>query len=188
MTAETMDWPLPIAEKQFDNAAAVVAGLYTIPRTGWVQRGVDNPESVGQHTDALVTLARELGPQIAGLDQKKLERMLQIHDWPEALVGDQVAFSSTEKQQKFLVERAAMQKICAALGDEGAEIMNLWLEYTDGQTGEASIAKQLDKLQALMQATTYERAGQTVRARDFVHYRAMITHPLLRQMLAELEK
>ncbi|MFA6534106.1 MAG: hypothetical protein WCT37_02950 [Patescibacteria group bacterium] len=74
MNEENPNWPLAVSEKHFDSAAAVVAGLYKIPRTGWVKRGVKNPETVGEHTEALIALAEEFGPQVEGLDQKKTSK------------------------------------------------------------------------------------------------------------------
>ncbi|MBP7885441.1 HD domain-containing protein [Patescibacteria group bacterium] len=37
------------------------------------------------------------------------------------------------------------------------EILDLWLEYEEGETQEAKIVKQLDKLDAAIQAIEYEK-------------------------------
>ena len=53
--------------------------LGKLERTGWVKRGVKNPETVQQHTIALINLAAE----IEGLSEAEREGlcdMLEIHD------------------------------------------------------------------------------------------------------------
>ena len=46
------------------------------------------------------------------------------------------------------------------LGDAlgGADIESLWLEYENGETREAQLLKDLDKLEMLVQAEEYERS------------------------------
>jgi 5'-deoxynucleotidase YfbR-like HD superfamily hydrolase len=41
-------------------APDVYQSLDDLKRTGWVNRGVENPESVKEHTEALLVLAEEL--------------------------------------------------------------------------------------------------------------------------------
>lgn len=81
-----------------------------------------------------------------------------------------------------------MKTICGTLGPEGIIISELWKEYEAGQTPEAQIAKQLDKLQAMLQAWEYEQAGEHVSAQEFIDYdRHKITDPLIMKWLQELE-
>jgi len=190
------NWPLPVKEKNFDNASKVVKGLYDIERTGWVKRGVENPETVGDHIDALISLGEEIADKIPELDKNKFLRMLQIHDWPEHIVGDIVtATVGVEKRKeaeddKIKKELVAMKNICADLGEEGEEILALWLEYEEGKTLEANIAKQLDKLQAVLKSQEYEQNGKgTVVAKEFFDYaKNKITHPVLVEILEKIDK
>lgn len=184
-----------IEEEYFNNALKSVSGLYEIPRTGWVNRGVENPETVGQHTEALIDMAKRVCEINKDLDQKKLERMLQIHDWAENDTGDIVTaeYEGEERKKKEIAkyekEIKALEKICSKLGIEGEVILSLWKEFEEGKTPEASIAKQLDKLQAMLKAWEYQKEGQLVVAQDFInHDRQKIKDPLLLEWLEDLEK
>jgi putative hydrolases of HD superfamily len=196
MSGEHENWSLPVEEKHFDNALEVVRGLYAIPRTGWVKRGVENPETVGEHTDAMVALGEAVADKIPGLDKKKLLRMLQVHDWPEYIEGDVVTATipveerKEAEDKKFAAELAAMKTICSRLGKEGEINLALWLEFEEAASPEASIAKQIDKLQAMIKAAEYEKAGNgRVVAQRFIDgQREIITHPVLLEILSGIDK
>ena len=104
--------------------------LGEIERTGWVMREVRNPESVQEHTLALIRLAYEI-PGLEKNRQDKLCAILEVHDWPEAIVGDEVILEYDEvekrrrKQKKHQREEEAMKQICAPLGAAGDEIFAL---------------------------------------------------------------
>ncbi|MDD4333145.1 MAG: HD domain-containing protein [Patescibacteria group bacterium] len=185
-----------IKEEVFDRALKVVDGLFKLSRTGWVRRGVKNPETVGEHSDSLVALADKVCQVRKELDEKKLKRMLQIHDWPENLIGDIVTANADKNirqkmlQDKYANEITALTIVCSKLGPEGQIILDLWKEFEEGKTPEAQIAKQLDKLQAMQKAWEYENGGEKgVLARDFIDYdEKKITDPLLISWLNELKE
>ena len=191
---------LPVQEKHFDNAAQVVAGLYNLKRTGWVDRGVANPETVGEHTDAMRILAGEIVKKLPSetqkkIDTKKLERMIQVHDWPEHHDGDKVVAREDKREEEKLTakkrisEEKAMRKICARIGPEGKINLDLWLEFEEGKTLEGNLAKQIDKLQAMIKAWEYEQKGEPVKAMDFInHDRHKITEPVLIDIMKDIEK
>lgn len=195
MDAKSEHWQMAVEEKHFDNALEVVRGLYGIKRTGWIKRDVENPETVGEHTDVLVALGKEVCKKVPELDEKKFLRMLQIHDWPEFIEGDMVTATvpaelrEKAESDKFTLELAAMKKICSCLGKEGEVNLALWLEYEQGKTPEASLAKQIDKLQAMLKAHEYQEAKQgIVTAKEFIdHSRHKITHPVLLVMLDKID-
>lgn len=143
-------------------APAIWGKLATIPRTGWVDRGVKNPETVQQHTLALIDIAQSFDGKIAPKERDELFGMLEIHDWPEAVVGDTRIVANTEieyrilRAQKFEREFDALTDICAKLGYVGEEIMTLWLRFENAPDIVAVFARQLDKYQAVEQALAYE--------------------------------
>jgi 5'-deoxynucleotidase YfbR-like HD superfamily hydrolase len=61
--------------------------LKMIPRTGWVQAGIKEPESVADHSFRMTLLAMVLSDQM-GLDTEKVVRMALIHDLAESRTGD----------------------------------------------------------------------------------------------------
>jgi putative hydrolase of HD superfamily len=151
----------------------IIRSLHAIPRTGWKDRQVENPETVGEHTEELLALAARFYPFTPDLD-----KMLKVHDWPESekALGDIRTDSFCpedhrwSKEKKYAAELLVMERICRNLGPSGKEIMRLWLEFEEGKTARAQIAKQLDKLQAILKAIQYQRNGQPVKAQEFIDY------------------
>lgn len=110
----------------------IKAQLQSIPRTGWVKRGVTKPETVKEHTDSLVLLLDSLKEKIPELNHAHIRRMLQIHDWGESITGDIVTANiENDEERKDLEldkhqrEEKAMKQICARFPIHGKEILSL---------------------------------------------------------------
>ena len=124
--------------------------------------------------------------------------MIQTHDWPEAIAGDQIAVDYDDEalaekvEKKRLSESEAMKIICKRFSDvQAKKIMALWQEYEDGQSQEAQIIYQLDKLQAVQKARKYEKMGEPVKTQEFIDYelhKNRITNPVLVEEMAKIEK
>ena len=182
-------WPLKIKGQYRKIAQRVIYDLKNVKRTGWVDRGVREPETVHEHTEALIALADKYFPDMVGLT-----RMLKIHDWAgsDKKVGDRRTDNLCPvekrwtKEQKFEAELAAMQKICQKLEIYGDEILALWLEYEEKKTERARIAYELDKFQMIMKAIEYQKAGEPVKAFEFfVEDGPKVKHRILRIILRE---
>ncbi len=165
----------------------IIQALSKTPRTGYKDRGVIKPETVYEHTEKLIILANRYFSHIPGLI-----KMLKIHDWAESnkSVGDirTDSFCPEDHRQthekKFEQELLAMLEICKELGQSGKEIFDLWLEFESGETERAKIARQLDKIQAIMQSIYYQNQGQTVIAQEFIdHDSDKISDPVLKKLL-----
>jgi len=168
--------------------------LSRLERTGWVKRGVENPETVAEHIRSLKELARELGV-FGGKQQEDLLLMLEIHDWPEALHGDEVivthdkADREARQKIKFENEQRAMETICAPLGERGAEILALWLRFETSDDEVAVFARELDKYQAVEKALYYEATQGIAVFEEFLEYsREFIHHPALLLRIKKLEE
>ncbi|EFO78962.1 metal-dependent phosphohydrolase [Oscillochloris trichoides DG-6] len=134
--------------------------LKLLPRTGWLQRGMRDVESIAEHTFAVASLAMLIGDQQPGLDRGRLLAIALLHDLAEALIGDLPAsarrlFGATAKRE---AERRAMLELFAGL-PQSDEYLALWDEYCAGASQEARLVKALDHLEMLAQALAYERAG-----------------------------
>lgn len=172
--------------------------LYLVSRTGWVNRGVKNPESVGEHCDSLVALVDAFCDNLTIQDPEKLKDMLKIHDLAEIIVGDQVVadIKNNElyhktKEVKKMNEEKAMQEIVEKLGSEGSIILEYWKEFEDNKTYDANIGHQLDQYQAIQKAFEYEQLGESVRTIDFIEYvesKKYISHPFLVSKVLEIKK
>ena len=155
--------------------------LKTIPRGGWVLRGIKNPESVAEHTFRVALMARVLGKQKHGLNVDKIIKMALIHDLCEVHAGDITPYDSilpkdakkkkemlkhwprfTEAQKKkiaekkFKREKDGLEKIVKELPHALAhEMKSLWLDGEKGQSKEGRFFKQIDKAENLLQSLEY---------------------------------
>lgn len=87
-----------------ETAKDVYDALKNVPRTGWVIRGVPNPETVYDHTVSLIKLADEMSNelQLTAKELDDLKHILEVHDWAEAVVGDEYI---PNEDQKSYIER-----------------------------------------------------------------------------------
>ncbi|KAJ0392424.1 hypothetical protein P43SY_007592 [Pythium insidiosum] len=143
--------------------------LKQLKRTGWVNNHVHLPESVADHMYRMGIcglLIDEVNPSV---NRSKCIKMAIVHDLAESLVGDITPHDGrVSNEDKHRMEREALEKICATLGDSpaAAEIKSLWHEYEQGTTEEARMVKDFDKFEMILQADEYERA-QDKRLDDF---------------------
>lgn len=139
---------------------ARLAALKLLPRTGWLQRGVAQPESVAEHTFGVAALALLVAGAEPGLDQGRLLAIALVHDMAEALLGDLPASARRllGADAKHAAERQAAAELFGALPQAG-HYLALWDEYARGASREARLVKGLDRIEMLAQALAYERAG-----------------------------
>jgi putative hydrolase of HD superfamily len=142
------------------NLLLSAGALKRLPRTGWRLAGIKDCESVADHSFRVALLALLLGDLIQGVDRDRLLRMAVVHDLPEAMVTDlpSSAVRSIGRDAKRQGEQDAWARLLPADGvlDEWRA---LWEEFEDGITLEARLARVADKLEMLLQAYEYERAG-----------------------------
>jgi putative hydrolase of HD superfamily len=147
------------------------------PRTGWVDRGVDAPESAADHSWGVALLAWLLARDRTDLDRERVLLLGLVHDLPEAVAGDATPFdehrdamgkidprffrsapgySDTARASKHAAEIAALDDLLGSLPNELADdVRDAWIEYDAGQTPEARYVRQIDKLETLLQAEDY---------------------------------
>jgi putative hydrolase of HD superfamily len=139
---------------------------------------------VNQHADAL-----------GDLNLERVRQLCFVHEWPESICGDtNIAALAPELRAAAIIskhdlEMKAVESICGLIGGSVGEFaLAAYVEFEGNATPEARFTKQLDKFHAMQQAWEYERAGQTVRAMEFIDYsRKTITHPALVAELARIE-
>lgn len=180
--------------KREQSAPHVYEALHALKRTGWVKRGVANPESVKEHTESLLLLAHELAPRLSEQELQGLMEMLEVHDWPEALHGDEVILEESPGDKKALLdakfenEKRALEKICTNLAD-GEEVRRLWLRFETSDDPAATFGRQLDKYQAVEKALEYEKAQGIPLFEEFLTYSIKyITHKVLIERLEKLKE
>jgi putative hydrolase of HD superfamily len=131
-----------------------VGALKRIPRTGWVQAGIKEPESVADHSFRTTLLSMVLSDQM-GLDTEKVVRMALIHDLAESMTGDLTP--SQKPVDHGENESDAMAGILSLLPRGlGARYMGLWEEYEEQKTPEARLVHNADRIEMLVQALEYK--------------------------------
>ena len=142
--------------------AKKVSELKRVKRTGWVLKGIRDPESVADHSFMLAILAYLYSKKL-GLDSDKAVKMALIHDMCEAYCGDIADKVRNEDQvvtdeRKRELEREGMRKIVSLLPDDFAkEIYGLWEDFECRKSEEAKLVKDLDKFEMCMQALEYSK-------------------------------
>ena len=130
--------------------------LNEIVRTGWLIREVplERLESVSEHicTMALVTLA-VIDKYKLKLDVEKVLKMTLIHELGEIDVGDIPVIYTEARIDKHEKELKGVIRVCNVLNEKW--MLDLWLEFEEGQTEEAKFVYKMDKLQAVMQSKYY---------------------------------
>jgi len=136
--------------------------LKEVERTGWVERGVRNPETSADHSFmvALMALVLSRGRK---LERDKVLRMALVHDLPEAIVGDIISKENWTsggqmwQKDKVAKERPAMRKLASLAGSP--EMLRLWEEFEAQKTPESRFVKDTDRLATILQAVEYHRKG-----------------------------
>lgn len=136
--------------------------LKQMPRTGWLQRGVPNPEDVAAHSYGVALTAMALAEMI---DQPfimaRVLAMAVLHDLPESLTSDVPSpvkrfFPDEMPNIKLWMERGAMQEMTADV-PFGGDWRMLWEEMSEKKTPEAQLIYDADKIDMYLQAFTYEQ-------------------------------
>ena len=176
-----------------DIAPEVWSSLSNLPRTGWLNRKIPNPETVKEHTESLINLASTF-EGLTDEERKDLSEMLAVHDWPESVHGDEVILGEESDQKaklmqtKFEKEKSIMEKNCKVLGNVCNVIMSLWMRFETSNDAIATLARQLDKYQAVEKASYYEKTTGIKVFKDFFNYsQKFISHPLLLDKIEALE-
>ncbi len=133
--------------------------LDRVPRSGFVLRGVADPESVTEHSWHVLFLVWSLGAQIPGVDVSRAVEIALVHDLAELRIGDLPRTSAHyfPEGAKKIAEAAAMADVLAPLP---ARAQELYAEYQAAATPEARLVKACDKLQLMLKVAVYERWGE----------------------------
>ncbi|MFQ6087804.1 MAG: HD family hydrolase [Candidatus Methanofastidiosia archaeon] len=131
-----------------------VGKLKKIKRMGWVLRGVENPESVAEHSFR-VTLISSFASEFfeEKLDREKIFQMALLHEIAEVKLGDLTLVS------KRLLGEELVSKTEERIAKEllPLEKFEIFKEFEDGKTLEAKIVRASDKFEMFLQAFELEK-------------------------------
>ncbi|CAN8291477.1 unnamed protein product [Cochlearia groenlandica] len=131
--------------------------LKTTKRKGWINQGINGPESIADHMYRMAIMALIAG-DLEGVNRERCIKMAIVHDIAEAIVGDITPSDGVPKAEKNRRETAALKEMCKVLGGgvRAEEITELWLEYENNASLEANLVKDFDKVEMILQALEYE--------------------------------
>ncbi|XP_023415228.1 5'-deoxynucleotidase HDDC2 isoform X1 [Loxodonta africana] len=103
----------------------LVGQLKRVPRTGWVYRNVEKPESVSDHMYRMAVMA--LVTKDDQLNKDRCVRLALVHDVAECIVGDIAPADNVPKEEKHRREKEAMKQLTQLLPkDLSKELYELW--------------------------------------------------------------
>jgi len=137
--------------------------LKRLPRTGWLVKGINNPESIAAHSFSTIIMALVIGIERKDVDLQKLLIMAIIHDLGESYLGD-LTPSSIEllggNENKKKLEKKAITRLFELLDEnKRKKLLEIYEQYINNETDEAKLLHQIDKLDMLLQAIEYQKAG-----------------------------
>ncbi len=140
--------------KNIANFLFEVGMLKKTPRTGYQFLG-SGSESVADHSFRMTVIGYILAGQIPGADRDKIVLMCLFHDLHEARTGDQ---NYVNKRYNTVNEEKAVSHMTAGL-PFGDEIKDLTEEFNMGDSIEASIAKDADQIDLILELKQQKDLG-----------------------------
>lgn len=137
-----------------------------------------------EHTIRLRELAVEIANDLEDFsttDKDNLLDMLEIHDWAEAIDGDEAIVTNDEEDRK--------KRLTVKYEREyNTKIFELWIRFENSDDKIALLARQLDKFQAIEKALEYEHAQGIPLFQEFYNYsHKSISHPVLLKRLEKMK-
>lgn len=144
-------------------------------RAGWVRRGIEDGESVADHTFGVLLLILQATEQLPAETRLKALEMAIAHDLPEAIIGDYTPADHVSKERKRTEEGLAMDFLqCLAPSPTTETLRARLAEYNEHQTSISRLVHQADKLEPLVQALRYSK--MFLEAHDLEDFKAHIEY------------
>jgi putative hydrolase of HD superfamily len=186
--------PIPVSCLQGRSASPLVEAYFEfnhlkqLYRQGWLRRGVPlaRCESVADHAFGVAVLALFLADAyLPGLDASRVVRMALLHEFGEIYAGDLIPADGVSPGEKHQLEERSVIRVLEKL-PRGASYIALWEEYERGESPEAQLVRQVDRLEMALQASVYEYQGLVDMSEFLASAGQAVSIPQLRALLAEL--
>jgi putative hydrolase of HD superfamily len=128
--------------------------LKRTPRSGFQFLGT-GAESVAEHIFRTTCIGYALGRIVTAVDVDRVIKMCLFHDLPEARTGD---LNYVNKKYVEANEQKAVEDLAQTL-PFGKEIRELILEFIEGKTEEAKLARDADQLEMILALKEYKDLG-----------------------------
>mgnify|MGYP006418001833 FL=1 len=165
-----------------------VVNLKKISRQGWIDKvSIENPESVADHSYSMAMMSM-IFSDLENYDSEKILKMVLLHDLAESKIGDFTP-EQINIENKIQLENTAFNEIIGHLPDSiKKQYLKIWKEYQENISPESKIIHQIDKLEMVLQAKTYQNEGYSKEKLDTFYDSAKIeiTNPKLKELFTKI--
>jgi putative hydrolase of HD superfamily len=145
-------------EKDLAKFLYEVGQLKRVRRSGWWIAGVENPESVAEHSFRTAVIAYLLA-KLEGADTGKVTLMALFHDMGEARTNDLHRIVRRYVNWENVDQRVIKDQAKRLPANVSGEMISLLSEFEETISLEARIARDADLLECLVQAREYQALG-----------------------------
>ena len=193
-----------------------VGKVKKVLRKGWVIRGVKEPESLASHSFRSALMVWVLSSQ-KKIDQRVLIVMAIFHDLFSALTGDITPYDATIEKIKDQDKKKAVVESLPWIGSQAQkellakqrldrevkaldkilrylphrlrhELKYFWLEYKTGASKEGRFFRQVDRIEALLQALEYQTKNKNLPITSFwLQLKELLDDPRLVGFVAAID-
>jgi putative hydrolase of HD superfamily len=135
-----------------------VGQLKRVRRSGWWIAGVENPESVAEHSFRTAAIAYLLA-KLEGADAGKVALMALFHDMAEARTNDLHRIVRRYVNWENVDQRVIKDQSKRLPAPISEEMISLLSEFEETISLEARVARDADLLECLVQAREYQALG-----------------------------
>jgi putative hydrolase of HD superfamily len=162
--------------------------LKKIYRQGWIDKlSITKPESVADHSYSMAIMGMIIS-DLENYNSEKIIKMILLHDLAESKIGDYTP-DQIDLEKKKEIENAAFLKILEDLPNSlKSQYQNFWKEYQENISLESKIVHQLDKLEMVLQAKTYQDEGHSKEQLESFYESAKkdIVNPKLKELFRNI--
>lgn len=161
--------------------AEVLYRLKAYPRTGWTDRGIADAESVASHILGAYLLGLFFLPSSGppGYEKQEILNTVLIHDLAEAITGDipmpKKSRTHVDAERRWM-SYLALSSTYDDVDEEISRIRGRFEAFFGKTDLNARIARELDKLDNLVQLFLYKRRGEEIK--DFDEWRIELANQI----------
>ncbi len=161
-----------------------IGHLKRIARSGWWVAGVRDPESVAEHSFRCAWIGYFLA-LAERVDPARVVLMCLAHDVHEARINDQHKVGQAYLDPKPVETRVFADQVAGLTARD--DLAAIHAEYRAGDTLEARVARDADRLECAFQALEYVEEGHGPCRDWFVNTEAALTTASARSLFAALD-
>ena len=144
--------------KDILNFIAEAGLLKRVKRSGWWVLGIENGESVADHSFRCAVIAYLLA-KMENVDSGKVLMMALFNDIHEARISDLHKMAQRYIDGKAAEDKAFLGQANSLPGYIGDDLLKMYKEYRGQSTKESLVARDADILECLIQAKEYQEHG-----------------------------